>query len=204
MREFWRMSRAKGSFFGGLTCRTGHVAFGCFLYAALARSLCHTVGLVMMSRAMGLGTLWWKCDCMAQCHDDLRSPVSKRVSYKSAVYKERATRECPTRVSHETVPKEHTRATSIPRVSGKEFECPQKCLTECPTTMSHESVPQRVFHQSVPPDCTTRVSHQTVYKSVPPDCATRVPYKSVPQECQTMSGRLFPSACVHSGLWVAC
>ena len=151
--------------------------------------------------------------------------IASRESFHKSV-----PRECPTRVPHKSVPQEFFQ--SLQRVSHKSIlqgcllqECPTSVLRKsvpqdrllqgCPTKVrvspSYKSVlqkcPARVPRKSVAPEFSTRASH----KSAPRECPTRVSCKSVsqecltrvpPQECQTMFGRLFSSACLHAGLWV--
>ena len=110
--------------------------------------------------------------------------------------------ECPTRVSHKSVPQESYK--TVPQ------ECPTRVshksvLQKCPTRVSRKSVPQecpiRVSHKSVLQECSTRVS----YKSVPQECPTRVSHKSVLQECHLdicSFSNVFPFGFVGSILFI--
>ena len=68
----------------------------------------------------------------------------------------------------------------------------KRCPQECPTQDCQARRLQECLTESVPQECRLQ------------QCLTGVSYKGVPQERHTMLGRLFLSACVHSGSWVPC
>ena len=106
--------------------------------------------------------------------------------------------ERPTRVN---APQESP--TRVSTMAPHKSACPTGVVRECPTKAS----PTRVSPTRVPYEFSTRAFPTSMsYKSERPtsvarECPTTVFQKSVPQECQTMFGRLFSSAYAHSGSW---
>ena len=151
--DFWRKSRTKRTF-----CRLWRVSFwGSLVRNARFGDLTCGFGgsLVRNARVGDLTCDFWRTSRTKRSFWRLDVWLLEEVSYE----------ECPTRVSHKSVPQE-----CPTRVSHKSV------LQECPTRVSHKSVPNecptRVSHKSVPQEFPTRVSHKSL--------ATRVSHKSVP------------------------
>ena len=80
------------------------------------------------------------------------------------------------------------------QITSENVSIPQ----ECPRRLLHKSPQERltrVSHKSVLRKCPARVSHRSVLQ----ECLLQ---ECLLQECQKMCGRLFASACLHSGSWV--